>query len=167
MQLGNLYCLQQALTKASDKVAYVSKNFHQETKYWQHLVNKKESCPTYLAEIIQRLPTTFGLTGASGMRAGGVWTHPNKDNQNFVWRVQWSVDIQKYLVRWYNSNGQITRSDLDLAVLVLQESFFPLVFHDTAWHAPIIRSDNTPTVSWSFKEASTINLLFRIFFAFD
>ena len=25
------------------------------------------------------------------------------------------------------------------------------------WHAPVTGSDNTPTVSWSFKEASTIN----------
>ena len=43
-----------------------------------------------------------------------------------------------------------------MVALVLQEFIFPLIYKDPAWHASVIGSDNTPTVLWTFKEASTI-----------
>ena len=44
-------------------------------------------------------------------------------------------------------------------MLVLQESRFLFVFLRTAWHAPFTGSENTPTVSWCFREASKVNLI--------
>ena len=144
--IGHFYYLRQALTKAAEKVAYMSKKFHQEIKYRHHLVTKMETCPTYLAEVFQQQPTALGVIDASGMGAGGVWIDPNKDNQKYVWRIQWQEDIRKDLVSWNNLNNRITNSDLELVALVLQESIFPLVCLNPAWHVPITGSDNTTTV---------------------
>ena len=70
--IGHFYYLQQALTKATPKLAYMSNNFHKEIKYWQQLVTNMGTRPTYLAEIVQRLASALGFTDASGMGAGGV-----------------------------------------------------------------------------------------------
>ena len=78
--IGHFYYLQQALTKASDKVAYMSNNFHEEIRYWQYLATEIETLHTYLAEIFQRQPTALGFTDVSGKGASGVWIDPNKDN---------------------------------------------------------------------------------------
>ena len=113
--------------------------------------------PTYLAEIVQRLPTDIGFTDASGLGAGGVWIDPNEDGRNYVWRLPWPEDIQKDLVSFDNPQGRITNSDLELAALVLQEATFPFICPSPAWRAPFTGSDNTPTVAWYFRESSTIN----------
>ena len=155
--ISHFYYLQQALTKATPNLAYLSNDFHSEIKYWKQLVDNMGSRPTYLAEIVQRLASALGFTDASGLGAGGVWIDPNSDGHNFVWRFEWPEDIRSDLVSWDNPNGRITNSDLELAALVLQEAVFPLVCRDWAWHAPITGSDNTPTVSWTFKESATIN----------
>ena len=52
---------------------YTFINFYQEIRYWQHLMTKMETCPTYLVEIVQQQPTALGLTDALGKGAGGVW----------------------------------------------------------------------------------------------
>ena len=56
-----------------------------------------------------------------------------------------------------NLGGKITRSDLEQAALVLYEATFPVICSNSAWKAPLTCSNNTPTVVWSFKEASTTN----------
>ena len=113
--------------------------------------------PTYIAEIVQRLPTDLGYTDASGKGLGGVWLDINHPGPHYVWRLQWPKDITDDLVSLTNPGGRITNSDLELVALVLQEATFHLVSLAPAWRAPSTGSDNTPTVSWTFKEASTIN----------
>ena len=44
----------------------------------------------------------------------------------------------------------ITNSDLELAALLLQESYFPLACLRHAWHALSTGSVNTTTVIWCF-----------------
>ena len=61
------------------------------------------------------------------------------------------------LVSSENPQGRITNSDLELTALVLQEATFPFVGTDPTWWAPLTGSDNTPTVAWTFQEASTVN----------
>ena len=56
-----------------------------------------------------------------------------------------------------NPHGWIANSDLELAALVLHEAIFPSLSAHPAWRAPTIGSNNTPTVSWTFKEVVTIN----------
>ena len=43
--------------------------------------------PTYLAGIVQRLPTDISFADASGLGAGGVWIDPNEDGLNYVWSL--------------------------------------------------------------------------------
>ena len=69
--------------------------------------------PTYLAEIVQRLPTDIGFTDSSGLGAGGVWIDPNKDGRNYVWRLPWPEDITD-LLSFDNLQGRITNPDLEL-----------------------------------------------------
>ena len=83
--------------------------------------------PTYIAEIVQRVPTDLGFTDASGQGAGGVWLNPNRDGRHYVWRLKWPADIIAALVSFNNPNGSVTNSDLELAALILQEATFPLL----------------------------------------
>ena len=62
-----------------------------------------------------------------------------------------------YLVSTDNPHGRITNSYLELAALVLQEATFTFVGANPEWRAPFTGSDNTPTVNWTFREASTVN----------
>ena len=48
-------------------------------------------------------------------------------------------------------------SDLELAALILHEATLLAAVPEARLAAPRSGSDNTPTVSWSTKEASTIN----------
>ena len=155
--IGHFYHIQRALTTANHKTAYLSAAFHQDIAHWQGLCTRMRLRPTFLAEIVQRLPTDLGYADASGLGGGGVWLDPNDDGTHFVWRYQWPADIQADLVSVTNPNGGITNSDLELAALVLHEATFPQVCKNSAWRAPLTGSDNTPTVAWTFKEASTIN----------
>ena len=76
---------------------------------------------------------------------------------HFVWRLQWPPDIQTDLISLDNPKGWITNSDLELAALVLHKDTFPDICGSSNWRAPLTGSNNTPTVSWTSKEASTIN----------
>ena len=155
--IGHFYHIQMALTKANRRTAYLSKGFHQDIAHWRLLCSRMKHRPTYLAEIVQRLPTDLGYTDASGTGGGGVWLDPNADGIHHVWRLQWPADIKADLVSFANPSGRITNSDLELAALVLHEATFPTICNSTAWRAPLTGSDNTPTVAWTFKEVATIN----------
>ena len=68
--VGNFYHLQMALTAAnhaSRAIAYLSKIFHRDVKFWQSLCADMGYRTTYLAEIVQRLATDVGYTNASGL----------------------------------------------------------------------------------------------------
>ena len=80
-----------------------------------------------MTEVARCLPTALGFYGASGTGAGGVCIYPNGTEAKFVWRVQWPADIVLDLVTWDNLAGGITYSGSELAALVLQESWLPLV----------------------------------------
>ena len=142
-----------ALTKSNARTAYLSNGFHQEVCYWHALLKEMDMWPIFLASIVKRSPIDLGFTDASGIVSEGVWLDPNSDGASYVWRLLWPDDIAKDLVSFRKPHGRITNSDLELAALVLHEAISPLVSHSSAWRAPTTGSDNTPTVSWTFKEA--------------
>ena len=82
--IGHFYHIQMALTKANRKTVYLSMAFHQDVVHWQLLCNCMKLCPTYLAEIFQRLPTNLGYTDASGLGGDGVWLDPNGDGTYLI-----------------------------------------------------------------------------------
>jgi hypothetical protein len=69
--IGHFYHIQKALTHASTTSAYLSNDFHEDIAHWRTLVNAMALRPTYIAEIVQRIPTDLGFTDASGQGAGG------------------------------------------------------------------------------------------------
>lgn len=71
--------------------------------------------------------------------------------------MQCPADIIAALVSFDNPYGTITNSDLELVALVLHVATFPLMCSVSLWRASSTGSNNTPTVAWSFKEASGIN----------
>ena len=94
--VGHFYNLQQSLTAAHHahrSTAYVTSGFHSNLRFWRRLCAEMPTRPTYLVEIVQRLPTNIGFTDASGLGAGGVWIDPNKDGRNYAWHLPWPEDI--------------------------------------------------------------------------
>ena len=69
--IGHFYHIQKALTHASPKMAYLSNDFHADIAHWRTL-HSMATRSTYMVEIVQRIPTDFGFTDASGQSAGGV-----------------------------------------------------------------------------------------------
>ena len=76
-----------------------------------------------------------------------------------MWRHLWPEDIISNVVSSTNREGTITNSDLELAALVLHEANLLVAVPEASLAAPRSGSDNTPTVSWSTKEAFMINLV--------
>ena len=113
--------------------------------------------PTYLAELVNPPTSDLGYTDASGLGSGRVWIDPNKDSKNYTWRVQWPSDITQDLVRFTNPEDTITNLDLELAALVFNEAVFGYISPPPACLTPTPGSNSTPTVAWTFHEASTIN----------
>ena len=73
--VGNFYNLQQSLTAAHhahQATAYVTNGFHSDLHFWGRICAEMPTRPTYMAEIMQRLPTDIGFADASGLGAGGV-----------------------------------------------------------------------------------------------
>ena len=70
--VGHFYNLKQSLTAAHDAhraTAYVTRGFHFDLRFWRRLCAEMPTRPTYLAEIVQRLPTDIDFTDASGLWA--------------------------------------------------------------------------------------------------
>ena len=74
-----------------------------------------------------------------------------------MWRHSWPADIIANLVSSSNREETITNSDLELAALVLHKDILIVAVPDARLAAPCSGSNNTPTVSWSTKEASATN----------
>ena len=113
--------------------------------------------PTYLVELVYPPTSDLGYTDASGLGSGGVWIDPNKDSKNYTWQVKWTADIIQEMVSCTNTEVTITNLDLELVVLVFQEAIFSSTITPPTWQTPTSVSDNSPTVTWTFQEASTIN----------
>ena len=113
--------------------------------------------PTCIAELVRQAASNIGYIDASGQDDRGVCINTNKDGTNFAWQVKWSANIVRQLVNFTNTVSTITNSDLELVVLVLHEEFFISINALPSWQTPASGSNSTPTVVWTFCEASVIN----------
>ena len=155
--VAHLYHIQQALSQAGADRAWLSPDFHWEIADWNMLANQTANLPTHLADIVCYEPTHLGFCYALGLGAGGVWLDPSHLEKDLVWLYPWPTDIIANLVSSTNREGTITNSDLELAALVLHKATLLAAVPEARLPPPHSGSDNTPTVSWSTKEASTIN----------
>ena len=76
-----------------------------------------------------------------------------------MWHHPWLTDIIAYLVSVTNPGRTLTKSNLDLAALILNEDNFLEVCPDAKMDVPRSVSDNKPTVSWITWKSYTINLV--------
>ena len=109
--MGNFYHLQMSLTAANHALratAYLSKEFHRDVHFWQHLFVDTGSRPTLFAEIVQYLTTDVSYTGASCLGCGEVWIDPNEDGAHYVWHLPWPEYIMADLVSTDNTHQHIT-----------------------------------------------------------
>ena len=98
----------------------------------------------------------MGFCYASSLEAGSVWLDPAKYGSNLVWLHPWPPDIIANLVLSKNLEGRITNSDLELAFLVLHKATLLEAAPTSRMAVPNSESDNTSTVLWITREASTI-----------
>ena len=82
-----------------------------------------------------------------------MWLDPSHSGKDIAWRHPWPEDIITNIVSSTNREGEMTNSDSDL---VLHEAILLSAESEARMAAPIYGSDNTLTVSWSTREASTI-----------
>ena len=136
--------------------AWLSPSFHQEIADWRALAVQTASRLTHLFKIVRRKPTHMGFYNALGLGAEGMWLDPSRSSLNLVWCHPWPPDIIAELVSPINPKGTIKNSDLKLAALVLHEATLLLAVPTARMAAPRFSLDNTPTVSWSTREASAI-----------
>ena len=133
--------------------------FHREIADWWALVLQAATRPMHLANIVCRESTHLGFCNASGIVVGGLCLDPAQTVYNLVWRKPWPPNVITYLVPSTNLKGTLKNSNLELASLFLRDDTLLEAFPEACMAAPCSRSDNTPTVSWSTCEASTINLV--------
>ena len=112
-----------------------------------------------MAKIVCREPTHLGFCDASGIGTGGVWLDSSRSVPSIVWRHPWLPDTITALLPEKNPRGTIINSGLELATIILHKTTLLDVCPDTNVAAPRSGSDNTSTVSWSTREASTISLV--------
>ena len=155
--VAHLYHIQRALAEAGEDRAWLSPDFHREIADWIILAEQTADQPTHLAEIVRHEPTHPGFCDASGPGSGGVWLGLSYSGKDLVWRHPWLADIISKLVPSTNREGMVTNSDPELAAIVLYEATLLAAVPDARLAASRSGSDNTPIVSWSTKEALTIN----------
>ena len=85
-----------------------------------------------------------------------VWIDPNEDGVHYVWHLPWPEDIMADLVSSDNIQGRITNYDLELVALGLQAATFTFSSTNPTWQVPFVGIENTPTVTWTFREASSV-----------
>ena len=83
--------------------------------------------------------------------------NPPRSGISLVWRHPCPPNIIKILISDRNPEGILTNYDLELAALVLPEATLLEMCPEATMAAPFSGLDNTPTVSWSAREASAIN----------
>ena len=108
-------------------------------------------------------PSYFGAEDAARRGMGGVWLppapfvsnsiHPPKDNalQSPILRCELSKTIQDSLVSVSSPDGDVHKSDLELAATIAHKDV--LASSVPVTHLTLcLFCDNTPAVSWRTKE---------------
>ena len=160
--VAHLYYIQRALTQGGKDRAWLLAEFHWEIYDWSALVAQKVAQPMHLAEIVRREPNHVGLCDAYEIKVGGggVWLNTSGSGTSLVWRHPWPPGIIAALISDRNPEWTLTNSDLEIAALVLHKSTLLKICPETTIAAPRLGSENTPTVSWSTREALTTNPVF-------
>ena len=155
--VAHIYHIQRTLPQVGMDRAWLSPAFHSNIIDWKILGDQTADQPTHLDDIVRRKPTHLGFCNDSELRAGGVCLDPSRSGKDLIWRHPWLADIIDNFISSTNREGTIANSDLELSALILHEATLIAAGPDARLAAPCSGSDNTWTIFWSTKEASTIN----------
>ena len=160
-----LYHIQHALSQAGTDRAWLSPAFHREIADSKILTEQKSNPHTHFVKIVCREPTHLEFCDASGLGAREVLLDPSRSWKDLLRRHPWPAEIIYDLVSSTNREGTIKNSDLELVALVLHKATLLTAVLEARLVAPCSGLYNIPTVSWSKKEASTINPVVADLFA--
>ena len=139
----HLYRIQRALDQAGEDRAWLSPELHCKIAEWRMLAEQIANQTTHLTKIIRREPTHLGLCNASVLRTRGVCIYPSCSGKDLVWHHPWTEEIFANLIPFTNTEVGITKSDLQLAALIIHEATLIVAVHDVSLDAPCSGSDNT------------------------
>ena len=123
---------------------------------WIQLLHSVASKPTDVRELTPALPDYLEYNDASKWGAGGVIWGPHIPRM--VWRVAWPDDVRNALNN-PKSPHRLAINDLELAALLLGWLCLEFVCPDLVAAHVGIYSDNTPTVAWANRLASSTSTL--------
>ena len=124
---------------------------------WKELVKVVNSRETSVLELVPQPAEYIGYVDASKTAVGGVWTNGTKTlTQQWVWRLEWPMEIQQQLVSANNKQGTLSINDLEMAGVLLAwlalEHIIPTSLQGI--HVGIF-CDNMSTVTWTNKKSTS------------
>ena len=135
----------------------LSKALHGFLEDFRNLAEDVASRPTRIAELVpDKYPATLGACDAAGSGMGGIHFIPlaNGKTQPVLWRSPFPDWVRDRLVSFDNPQGDITNSDLELAGAVAHNDILAQ-YANVAERTTLNMYDNTPTVYWQRKGATT------------
>jgi hypothetical protein len=155
--IGLFSVLQEALKANDGHWVRLTRHTHDLLQDFCWLVDDVGQRPTAIDELVpDQLPYTHGACDASKKGLGGVHFVPLPNGQllPLLWRESWPSSVAKRLVSTSNPTGTITNSDLELAATIAQFDVLAQSF-DVRSHTVHNLSDNSPTVAWQKKGATS------------
>ena len=114
----------------------------------QTLLRESTSQPTCCHKLVAGWPDFVGVVDASNHGVGGVIIGKLSECLPTVFHFQWPPDITANVVSDSNPKGKITKSDLELAGLVILWLMMEHVCGPLTEKRVALFSDNSPTVIW-------------------
>ena len=154
--------MQEALRHMEGKGVTMTKGVYQALTDFRWLADNLSRCPTIMYELVPLQPTLDSDHNVSGYMCKGAvlpgptavtWTPQKKPSvavtspetagaQPIVWRKNFTAEIIAQMISWGNLEGQVTNSDLDMAVSVIQHACMADCFDIHKWNT-LSCTDNT------------------------
>ena len=140
-------------------MAWMLTTFHHKLLDWPNLMDKMAERTTHLDEILFQEPNNLGFWNASIFCMDSVQLDPDNSSTSIVWRQNRLSKTTNSLVLDTNPGGAITNSYLEFTSLVLHNTTLMVEVPKASMAEPCSGSDNTTTISWITREATTTNLV--------
>ena len=114
--------------------------------------------PNHLVNIVRLKLTCLVFCDASGIEMGGVWFDTSRYGTSIMWHQPWPSDIIVDLVSETDPGEALTNYNFYISALVLHKANILAEFLEANMSAPCSVLDNTPNVSCSMRDLSTVNL---------
>jgi hypothetical protein len=138
---------------------YPNKSLHAAISNCRTILQESTSRPTRCHKLVAGWPNFIGVVDASSHGVGSVIIGELSECPPTVFRLPWPPDITNNVISEANPKGTITKSDLELAGLVLLWLMMEHVCGPLAEKRIALFSNNSPTVSWVQRMACCSSLI--------